>query len=1088
MKKKLLALAIGGVLSAGAQADISNILITEYVEGGGYNKAIEITNGHAADTYTFTSDIVIQQKVTQSGSAPLKNTLGSNILDGISIAAGKSIVIVHPDAAAELKSTVTNNGAALLVTGTYAQAGAGASPAWNGDDAVAIYNTATSTIIDVVGLDGTKNTADQTLSRKLVDGKLPAQNVTFDANDWDKLPKDTFTGLGLKPGVAIGPVVPPVVVTECVDSTQTTITEVQGSGWSSPLIADGQYVTDDEYYVTGVVSAVTVGTKEGFYLYASDGDNRTSDGVFVKTKNATSALIGKTVCVKSKVYEDYGMTQLKSDKWEVTNAAAQTITAVPVEIIAEDNESFDATLERYESMLVKFPEDMDTRTDVLDIDGNPIAANVKQNMHVSRTFSFDYQYFRTNMVLSYKRTNMHPNQEYPAGSAESIAQAAQNADYRLILEMNAKSSTPDDLPYYPAFRADPVQNYIRVDDSVTGLEGVVVYRTGYGKPADFALIATDNNPDLKFIHNTDRKDAKALASSLGKVVEGDIEIKVATQNVLNYFNSPFGGDYNNQGDNRGATSYSEYDKQKAKIISAIIGLDADIVGLMEIENNGFGKNGAIAELVNDINLYYDEPKISKKHEAKSTSNRYAFIGFDSNGDVVIDSDDSIGGDAITSGMLYRPEKVSLDAVKIIPMPSQHDKPVVNNNGEIVKNYTDGVLESGDNYMRDSLAATFKINQTGKKLTVAVNHLKSKGSTCAEDWDGIDLGNKTKLAFNEDKALLDDSDYQGSCENFRVAAAVQLGDELAKIGGDTVILGDMNSYAKEEPMLVLTEIPAGTTITAARNTFIGKTPQFGSNGAVITDDYGYINAVSEKDAEKGKMSWSYSYGDTIGSLDHILITSSLKDRLVDAADWHINAPESTLYDYNEDKKGDSASLDAFYKGDVYRSSDHDSAIMVLSYTPAETDGAPVHIVIEGGVTNVPYMIPASAAPQEGDIATITVSPITADLDMSNMLATPTVLAKASRYIWIDGKKVYPINLKPNLAVLGLKTGAYAISISLTRDGASVAGSTVSYNIDVAKTDSLEPKIIVPESDNTGGSFSIFGIMSLLGLGFLRRKIK
>jgi len=42
-----------------------------------------------------------------------------------------------------------------------------------------------------------------------------------------------------------------------------------------------------------------------------------------------------------------------------------------------------------------------------------------------------------------------------------------------------------------------------------------------------------------------------------------------------------------------------------------------------------------------------------------------------------------------------------------------------------------------------------------------------------------------------------------------------------------------------------------------------------------------------------------------------------------------------------------------------------------------------------------------------------------------------------------------------------------------------------DIEVEKTDSSTPKVVVPESDKSGGSFGIFGILSLLGLGFLRR---
>ncbi|MFT6987198.1 MAG: putative extracellular nuclease [Psychromonas sp.] len=736
---------------------------------------------------------------------------------------------------------------------------------------------------------------------------------------------------------------------------------------------------------------------------------------------------------------------------------------IDLEMIPEDNGSFKATLARYVGQTV-----------ILPLDINP-AETGDQNMRVARTFSFDYTNFRNNMVLAYKRPNMQPNQENVAGSAAAVATNAQNKDYTLLIE--ATSSPKDgEIPYYPEFTTDAANNYIRIDDSVIGMEGVISYNS---YDDNYTFTVSNTVTSANFTHNTPRQNRYDLKKSLAEVASGDIEIKVATQNVLNYFNSPFGGAQNNHGDNRGATSYSEYEKQKEKIVAAIRGLDADIVGLMEIENNGFGETGAINELVDAINLAYDEPKLSKESKDNSTSNRYAFIGFDSNGDVIIDREDSIGSDAITSGMLYRPAKVTLDAVKIIPMPSQHDKPVVNDNGVVVKNYTNSVLESGDNYMRDSLAATFLVNQTGKKLTVAVNHLKSKGSTCVEDWDGVEFGTIEKLAFNKDKALLEqygsNDDLQGNCENFRVAAAYQLGEELNKISGDKVIVGDMNSYAQEDPMLVLTENSTAKELKAARNTFIGKTPQFGKNGKVITNSYGYLNAVGMKDAEHGKMSWSYSYEDEIGSLDHILITPSLQDRLVDAVDWHINAPESSLYDYNEDRKGSHAY--DFYQGDVYRSSDHDSAIMVLGYTPGEADsGQPVQLTTAGGFIDIPYTIPANAEAKAGDIAEVTLKNQDDNVyvDMSKITSPKVEISE-------DGQKVV------HLELIGAKSSLYTATMTLKREGEIVPNSTVSMTVRVAGADSLEPKVAVPEYDGTGGggSFGMFSIMSLLGFGFLRR---
>ncbi|GAL24354.1 extracellular deoxyribonuclease Xds [Vibrio variabilis] len=151
----------------------------------------------------------------------------------------------------------------------------------------------------------------------------------------------------------------------------------------------------------------------------------------------------------------------------------------------------------------------------------------------------------------------------------------------------------------------------------------------------------------------------------------------------------------------------------------------------------------------------------------------------------------------------------------------------------------------------------------------------------------------------------------------------LGDALAQIKGHKVVLGDFNAYGKEDPMLVLTDYTAeqyGKVIRAARNTFIGEEEQFGDQGAVIDHNYGFINVLGEMHPD----GWSYSYNDEVGALDHILISPSLSKRVVDATEWHINAAESTLFDYNDEYKGDLPKYQ-----DHYRSSDHDPAVIDLN---------------------------------------------------------------------------------------------------------------------------------------------------------------
>ncbi len=125
------------------------------------------------------------------------------------------------------------------------------------------------------------------------------------------------------------------------------------------------------------------------------------------------------------------------------------------------------------------------------------------------------------------------------------------------------------------------------------------------------------------------------------------------------------------------------------------------------------------------------------------------------------------------------------------------------------------------------------------------------------------------------------------------------------------------------MLVLTDYSLekyGKEIRAARNTFIGDEMQFGDEGAIIDTNFGYFNAVELVQPE----SWSYSYNDEVGTLDHTLVSKNLKKRVVDATEWHINGAESSLFAYSGRYTGDMPKY-----SDLYRSSDHDPAVIELA---------------------------------------------------------------------------------------------------------------------------------------------------------------
>ncbi|HAS6054098.1 TPA: ExeM/NucH family extracellular endonuclease [Vibrio vulnificus] len=1040
-KMTLLAGAISSVLSGAALADINDIIITEYVEGSASNKAVEISN-IGTSNYTFDGTLSLYYS---SYKNVIKNSKGQNVLEGITLAPGKSIVVVNGDSSTELRQYVERLGGkdALVVAGTYDQVQHSAMN-FNGDDAVWLgVGSDASGVKDIFGNyghSGDKIWADQTMRRK--SGSKPS--TTYQEAEWEKLSINAFGGLGHPTDVNDEPLPPPPANLPCTDAEGTvshkTIGEVQGEAYSSPLIESG-YTSKDEYLVTGVVSAVATSLVKGFYLYDdnADGNVKTSDGIFVKTSGAVSKdMIGQQICVRAKVNEDYGMTTLlpTGNIWEVKNSTPVEVTPVKLERIDSDDDTFRSTLERLEAMPVVLVEDMD-------------AAEGNQDMRVSRTFSFDYSAKRNNMVIAYKRPNPQPNQDHVAGSDAAKAQTAQNKDYRIVVESDEKPADGK-IPYYPEFASDPHNNYIRINDSVVGMTGVLHYSYN-----EFRLIPTANVTKANFVHNTPRTSSPVIKESYG---DDGFTIKVATQNVLNYFNSPYGGHDNQFGDNRGAESQQEFERQQAKIVEAIYGLDADIVGLMEVENNGFGDFSAIRELLEAINAKYYKENYKDRFARESIHNRYVFVGFDKNGDQVLDQFDTIGSDAITTGIIYRPSKVSVIAGKVIPMPWQDAPMIVDADGKPVVDGKGELAESGKNYQRNTVAATFRVLNTGKQLTVSVNHLKSKGSTCWDDYVGT-------------KAV--DDDAQGSCENFRVASTYHLGQEMAKIGGDQIVLGDMNSYAHEDPMLVLTSNPTKKALKAADYIKVGNKWQFnGEQGPVITQTFGFINAVDYK-TPAGETSWSYSYNDEVGSLDHLLITSSLKSRLVDAVDWHINAPESTLFDYsNKYKGGDSNEANPFYKADAFRSSDHDSALVTIGYKYGEAGESQVVIGTKSDRADVYF--PVSESVKNGDVAELTISP------------APQGVVPLRETVGKDGAQTLRFD------VAGLPKGEYTMTMRVLRSAATraAADETVveskSMTVTVAKRDSSNVKPVVPAYDGSGGAFGFGALLSLFGFGFLRRR--
>lgn len=265
-------------------------------------------------------------------------------------------------------------------------------------------------------------------------------------------------------------------------------------------------------------------------------------------------------------------------------------------------------------------------------------------------------------------------------------------------------------------------NMLRMGNSVTGLTGILEFRSGQYRIRPTAPVVFDNdNP---------RPAPPKLAGDL----------KIATFNLLNLFN----GDGNGGGfpTSRGASNLPAFRLQLRKIITAIRRMDADVLGLQEVENDGFGPRTAIQELVDSLNAVLG----AGTYALSSPGVRF-------------------GADQIVVGIIYKPAKVTPDG------------------GPVFLNSNSGIFQQN----RLPLAQTF-IDQRGEKFTLVVNHLRSKlGESTGLNADILD----GQSAFNQVRT---DAVQE-------ILSWVQ-GDPTRSGDPDFVMLGDFNAYEQEDPITLM----------------------------------------------------------------------------------------------------------------------------------------------------------------------------------------------------------------------------------------------------------------------------------------------
>jgi predicted extracellular nuclease len=643
----------------------------------------------------------------------------------------------------------------------------------NGAPDAIVLKTGTATVVDTLSYEGDTASNTEGSGAGLEDTASGAEGLSRcpDGGDTDQNNAD-FRLRAITPGAANGcPAPPPPFGASCGDGQETLVHAIQGADAASSMAGSER-----------VIEAVVVGDFQGssalngFFVQEEDGDAdtnpQTSEGLFVSAPGSQDVAPGDLVRVRGTVAESFARTQLGNVTGLAVCPGGGTVTATEVSLPVSSQSDF----EPREGMLVTLP----------------------QALSIGEYFDFD----RFNETVLSVGRQFTPTAVVEPGPA-AVAQAQANLLGRLTLDDGRNLQNPDPA-IHPNGGVFDLSNRFRGGDTVQNVTGVL----------DFAFSRYRIQP-------TEGADYTATNTRPARPADVGGTLKLSSFNVLNYFT-----DLNR----RGANTDAEFQRQRAKIIAAIGTIDADVVGLLEIQNN----TAAIADLVAGLN------------EANGAGT-YAYI------DTGV-----VGTDEIKVAFIYKPARVSPVGDYAI-LDSSVDPRFI------------------DTRNRPAVAQTFRSNGTGGVVTAAVNHLKSKGSACDGDPDT--------------------GDGSGNCNETRTAAAEALVDWLATDPTDSgddnfLIMGDLNSYDKEDPIDAL---KAGG--------FTDLVHQFG-----------------------GEFAYSYVFDGQLGYLDHALAGAGLVDEVTGATEWHINADEPDILDYDMTFK--APAQEALYEPNAFRSSDHDAVVVGL----------------------------------------------------------------------------------------------------------------------------------------------------------------
>lgn len=775
-----LALVAGPLAVPALAADpaTDGLVITEYVEGSGFNKAIELYNGTGSTVDL--SAVALEVYFNGNTSGPKQVPLSGSLPDG------EVYVVADTQANTAIQDVADQSVGGGL---------------WNGNDVIVL--TGPDGVIDSFGQIGDDSTfaANVTLRRTdLTRDTEPTDAFTLDA--FTSHPSDTIDTLGTHPDGDGGDGEEPAAC-DTAPEDLTLISEIQGSGVAAGSDPDSP-LHGETHTIRAVVTQADTDL-DGYFVQEEpgdeDGDPTSSEGLFVYQADGNLPEAGSTVELTDEVTAFHGLTQFSFPETAVCDVAPVTIDPTPLSLPLTDDER-----EASESMLV----------------------TNAQDLAVSGLFA---AYRFGELGLAHPDVLEQPTSAYAPD--DPAAMDLFDANAASFLKVNDRDEAFSQYTPYP-------WEYF-IDDLSAGdtmPAGRVVGTLNYS----FGEFKIEPDPEQFFPESEDTDqlaDVPALA-------DGN---DVVSFNVLNYFNT-----FGDSAVLRGARNAEQFRQQTDKIVAAITEMDAAVLGLVEVEN--------------DYEDHYDDDPATVPSVQTLVEELNAVAG-EGTYDWVVPREEiltaqglgggGLGTDAIAQALIYQPDRAHpIGPAETLDIDSELTGDADNN--------------------RWPLAQTFKIDK--QRVTVVVNHFKSKGSTCT-DTAGPEFG----LGDDVENLLT------GNCNLTRTYAAHRLvewvEDGATNIPVDDVLLvGDFNSYEEERPIEVLV-------------------------------DAGYTDLVQEH----GDDAFTYKFDGRYGRLDYAFASPSLAGDVEDAAVWQINSRAPYGYLYYNDPIDSSAQA----------SSDHDPVIVSLAPT-------------------------------------------------------------------------------------------------------------------------------------------------------------